>query len=88
MKNLKTFENYNELSPYFGLIKKYGDHYSLTKLSVGDFVTYYGSVYTVEEVNPYSIRLKSLKTGKYVNVNQNMFDEKGSIAKDYKSYEF
>jgi hypothetical protein len=27
MKNLKTFENYDELSPYFGFIKKYGDPY-------------------------------------------------------------
>jgi len=83
MKNLKTFENYNviDISSYQDFpVKKYGDEFPISNLSIGDRVTYLGAPYIVEESGDYVIILKSEKNESTIRVNQNMFNAKGFIS--------
>ena len=85
MKNIKTFESYGyevkDISSQFP-IKKYGDEFPLSNLSPGDSVVYLGAKFTVESVDDYVMVLRS-NDGSTIKVNQNMFNTRGFIGKDY-----
>lgn len=80
MKNIKTFENYNVIDiENSNPLKKYGEHFPINQLKVGDNITYIGSPYIVDMVDDYILILKSPRDGSSLRVNQNMFDQRGYI---------
>jgi hypothetical protein len=81
MKNLKTFENYNVINmDRNDPLKKYGEHFPLSNLKIGDKVTYLGGPFIVDKVDEYSLLLRSVDNGSTVRVNQNMFNQRGYIG--------
>lgn len=84
MKNIKTFESYGYEVQDMGIqspVKKYGEPFPLSNLTVGDVVTYLGTRFTVEKVDEYVMVLRS-EDGGTVKVNQNMFNDRGYIGKN------
>ena len=82
MKNLQTFENYNDIDPQqYPFLKNYGEPFPLSKLSKGDKVTYIATTYIVDDANEYVIKLISLAGDKSFSVNQSMFNQKGAILR-------
>jgi len=87
MKNIKTFESYSVIDiPDEHPIKKYGESFPLMYLSPGDRITYLGVPFTIESVDEYSMTIKSESDGSKVNINQNMFNQKGFIKKENVPY--
>lgn len=80
MKNLKTFEQYSFSPIGSEIIKKYGDPFPISKLSVGDRIVYMGVTVDVIEVNEAIVRLVPIDGGREFMVNQNMFNDKGFIG--------
>lgn len=75
MKNIKSFEKFNE-----SVVKKAGQHFPISELKLGDKVSYYGTIYTVSEEGDHVVELTPVEDGKKISINQGMFDDNGMIS--------
>ena len=74
MKRIKLFEAF---------VKAYGEKIKKEEfkhIAVGSTVKYMTSDFTVEESDGVILILKHAKSGKKIQVNYNMFNEKGAIV--------
>ena len=77
MKNIKTFESYNNSESYgMSISKDYGDEFPMSEVKVGTEIIYMGSPYTVESNDGFVLVAKSKKTGGTTKINQNMFNQR------------
>ena len=68
MKNIKSFESFNNPSPV-----------KMSDLKTGDTIVYQGSNLDVIENDGYVIKVKSVRTNKQFYINQSQFDADRSI---------
>jgi hypothetical protein len=78
MENLKIYEAYlGRPQEHQEPIKNYGDYYPLTKVRIGDIITYSGEPVTVDDAGESIIKVTSIKRPDLsFRINQNMFNSK------------